>query len=430
VILKKILKGNLLLKITSLNAIVVTVRLIISLFIQRILAITLGEIGIAKIGQLRNLIQILTSTSSFGSFNGVVKYVSEFRDNNQKLKGLFNTIFVFYLVGSILTSLVIIFNASWIANRLFGNLEFLVIIKILALLPPVIGLNRLFQGIINGLSEYKKFAKVDLISYFLSSVLLVVCLYFYDLKGVLLSIILTPIIQFGVVIYVLSLTLKKQIKLKDLGFNIPFAKEILAFALMSFVSTILLNYIELDIRTMITNKININQAGYWTSMNFISKNYMAFSSGIFTLYVIPKFARIYDGRVFRKEIFNIFKTILPLFGIGMLLVYVFRAKVIDIVYPNFYGMEPLFKWQLLGDFVRLASLVVAHQFLAKKMVKSFIITEILSLGLFYFLSKYLVGSYGVEGVVMAHFYRYVIYFCIVLFAVWNYFRLQKDIKSD
>lgn len=428
--LKKILKGNLLLKITSLNAIVIIVRLLISLFIQRMLAISFGEIGIAKIGQLRNLIQIITSTSSFGSFNGVVKYVSEFRDNNEKLKGLFNTIFVFCFVGSVLTSIIIIVNASWITYKIFGDLEFLNVIRLLALFPFIIGVNRVFQGVINGLSEYKKYAKIDLISYSLSITLLLICLYFYDLKGVLFSIILTPIIQFGTIVYILGLTLKEYIKIKNLEFKLPFAKEILAFALMSFVSTILLNYIELDIRTMITNKISINEAGYWTSINFISKNYMLFSSGIFTLYVIPKFARIYDGRVFRKEVFFIFKTILPLFALGMFIVYLFRIKVIDIVYPNFLGMEPLFKWQLLGDFIRLASLVLAHQFLAKKMVKTFIITEIISLGLFYFLAQYLVGLYGVEGIVMAHFYRYLVYFCIVIFSVWNYFRQQKSVKED
>lgn len=422
---KGIIKNNLLLKITSLNALVITVRLIISLFIQRLLAITVGEVGIAKIGQIRNLIQIITSSSSLGTFNGVLKYVSEFKDDNKRINDLFTTTFVFVFIGSVITSVIIFYFSGWIAIELFGDLEYINIIKCLALLPIVIGLNRVFQGVINGLSEYKKYVKIDLITYVLSAVFLLVGLYYSRLEGVLFSIVLTPIIQLSIIIYVFGRVLKKYIKVKDLGFKIPFAKELLAFTLMSFISTVLLNYIELDIRTTITNRININEAGYWTAMNFISKNYMAFSSGLFTLYVIPKFARIHDKQMFKKEVLNICKTILPLFGLGMLLVYLFRDLVITIIYPSFLGIEPLFKWQLLGDFIRLATLIISHQFLAKKMVKSFVVTELISLGVFYFLSKNLVSLYGVEGVVMAHFYRYIIYFGVVLVAVWNYFRIQK-----
>ena len=424
--IKSIIQNNLLLKITSLNALVIAIRLIISLVIQRTLAIIVGEAGIAKIGQLRNLLQIITSSSSLGTFNGIIKYVSEFGDNRQKLNGLFTTTFTFVFIGSIITSLIILFCARWITFELFGGLEYINIIRCLVILPLVIGVNRVFQGVINGLSEYKKYATIDLFSYVLSAILLLICLYFYELKGVLLSIIITPIIQLSTIIYVFGAKLKKYIKLKDLDFKIPFAKELLAFTLMSFVSTVLLNYIELDIRIMITNKVNINEAGYWTAISFISKNYMAFSSGLFTLYVIPKFARIYDVRLFTKEVLSIYKTILPLFGIGMLIVYLFRDLVIEIVYPNFIGLKPLFKWQLLGDFVRLATLVLSHQFLAK----SFIVTELISLALFYFLSKNLMILYGAEGVVMAHFYRYIIYFLIVVFVVWRGFLIQKQNKIN
>ncbi|WP_338356711.1 O-antigen translocase [Yeosuana marina] len=427
--LKDIFKNNLLLKITSLNTLVISIRLIISLVVQRILAATVGEIGIAKIGQLRNLTLIITSTSSLGVFNGIVKYVAEFKDKNEKLKDLFSTAFLFVFIGSLLTSIIVFFNASWICNKLFGDLHLIFLIKFLALLPCVIGVNRLFQGILNGLSEYKKYAKIDLLSYILSIALLLTCLYYYNLEGVLFSIILAPLIQFFVIIYVFGSQLKQYIKFKGYNLKLPFAKEILAFTLMSFVSTVLLNYIELDIRTMITNKISINEAGYWTAMNFISKNYMTFSSSIFTLYVIPKFSRIYTGRLFKEEVLYIYKTLLPLFGIGMILVYLLRNEIIAIIYPDFIGMEPLFKWQLLGDFVRLTTLVIAHQFLAKKMVKTFVITELMSLAIFYILSKNLVVIYGTEGVVMAHFIRYISYFFIVVIAVWNYFRIQ-NIKED
>nr|WP_321236281.1 O-antigen translocase [uncultured Psychroserpens sp.] len=413
---------------TSLNAVVIIIRLIISVFVQRLLAVNLGEAGIAKIGQLRNLVQMLTSTASLGIFNGIVKYVSENEQDKKQLSKLFSSAFIFGAVGSIVSAAVLFFNADYISVRLFGTNEFIDLIKCLALLPPIIGLNRILYGLINGLSDYKKHAKIELGAYVLSALLLLIFLYYFSLKGVLFSIVLTPLISFGVIFIIFFDKLKKYIKLKELSTDFSFVKPLLAFTLMSFISSVLLNYIELDVRTTITDRINIEEAGYWTAMNFISKNYMVFSSSIFTLYVIPKFAKINTGNAFKKEVLYIYKTLLPLFGIGMIAVYLLRHVIIDIIYPNFAGLEGLFKWQLLGDFVRLATVVIAYQFLAKKLVWSFVITELISLGLFYGLSKHFVDIYGAEGVVMAHFYRYIIYFVIVVITVWFYFRKQNVSK--
>jgi PST family polysaccharide transporter len=390
------------------------------------LAVFLGEAGIAKIGQLRNLVQIITSTSSLGIFNGVIKYVSEYNANSSKLKELFSTTFVFVFLGASITSITLFFTAPLLSQQLFGSPAYANIIKVLATLPVIIGVNRVLHGIINGLSKYKTYAKIELLTYLLSTVLLLICLYNGQLKGVLFAIVLSPLIQLCVICFIFGRYIKQYVQLKALRFKAPFAKQLLAFSLMSFFSTVILNYVELDIRTVISNRIGIDEAGYWTAMNFISKNYMVFSSSLFTLYVIPKFAKIYTITGFKQEVLNIYKTIMPLFGMGMILIYLFRNFIINIIYPNFHGIEPLFKWQLLGDFIRLASLVMAHQFLAKRLYKSFIITEVVSLTLFYLLARVLVDLYGTEGIVMAHFYRYIIYFLLVIYVIKVNFSMSKN----
>lgn len=410
---------------TSLNAGVILVRLFISFFIQRLLATTFGEAGIAKIGSIRNLTQILTSSSSLGVFNGVVKYVSENENDKKELSKLFTSAFIFGIIGSLLTSLILFFNADFIAVSLFGDMGFSGVIKYLAFIPPIISFNRICYGLVNGLSDYKKHAKIELVSYIFSVVFLLIGLCFFSLKGVLFAIAFAPIINFMVLIIVFLKKIKAYIKIKTKGLDLKYLRPLLAFTLMSFVSTLLINYIELDIRTVITNRIDINEAGYWTAMNFISKNYMVFSSSIFTMYVIPKFAKIKTSKAFTKEVIYIYKTLLPLFGLGMLGVYFGRHIIVDLIYPNFNGVEVLFKWQLLGDFTKLLTFVIAIQFLAKKMVWTFIITELMSLSLFYFLSLYYVDIYGAEGVVIAHFYRYIVYFFIVIISVWLYFVKQK-----
>jgi hypothetical protein len=89
-------------------------------------------------------------------------------------------------------------------------------------------------------------------------------------------------------------------------------------------------------------------------------------------------------------------------------------------------MSALFQWQLLGDFVRLIAMVVSYYFIAKKLVYHFVFTEILSVGLFYVFAHYFIDLYGVEGVVIGHLIRYIVYLVVVLGLVWHYVRQQEN----
>jgi len=67
--LPNFIASNLILKITSLNGAVIAIRLVISVLIQRLLAIMVGEVGVAKVGQIRNVMAMLTSITTLGVFN-------------------------------------------------------------------------------------------------------------------------------------------------------------------------------------------------------------------------------------------------------------------------------------------------------------------------------------------------------------------------
>ncbi|MCA0132858.1 O-antigen translocase [Winogradskyella alexanderae] len=423
------IRNNIVLKITSLNAVVISIRLIVSVIIQRLLAVTVGEAGIASIGQIRNILAMLSSTSTLGTFSGLVKYVSEFKNNRPELTKVFSTATVFLLLGAIISALVLFVGADYFTNYVFKSNEFTYVFKVLAIIVPFIALSRVISGVVNGLSDYKKYAKIELISYLIASVILVVGLYSYNLQGVIIAIVIAPIIQLITLVAIFGKTLTQYVKLKNFKLQLDYRKNLMAFTLMSFISAFLINYIELEIRTLVTDEININEAGYWTAITFISKNYMVFATGLFTLYVLPRFASIHGRLEFTREVLTIYKTILPIFFIGMLLVYLSRNYIIQLIYPNFTGMEPLFKWQLLGDFIRLCALVLAYQFLAKKLVSSFVITELISLVLFYVLTKLFLNNYGTEGVVIAHFVRYAVYLIVVIIFVHLYYRKQSKINA-
>ncbi len=414
---------------TSLNSGVIAIRLIIGVFIQRELTSLLPSGGYAKVGSLRNLMQMLMSITSFGIFNGIVKYVAEHKEDKEQLQKLFSTAFVFTLLASIAAFFVLFFFAKPISSYFFFSEKYDYVIKIVAVITPFIAIQRVFNGVVNGLSKYKSFSTIEITAYLISAGLTLFGLYKYNLNGVLIAIAIIPVVQVLVMLVIFIKVLREYVQFSQLRFATPLAKSLLAFSLMSFVSSILLNFLEVDIRGMIEKKLGASGADEWTAMTTLSKNYMVFSSALFSLYVLPMYSKIFTKIDFIKEVRKIFKTLLPLFAIGMIVIYFSRQLFIDYIYVNYQGMNPLFKWQLAGDFIRLIALILAHQFFAKKLVRNFIFTEILSLALFYFFANYLSGIYGVEGVVMAHFFRYVIYLIVVAFLVNRYF-LKVDLRRE
>ncbi|MDG1793991.1 MAG: O-antigen translocase [Flavobacteriaceae bacterium] len=424
--LPKIISNNLILKITSLNSLVVGARLLMSLVVQNLLAQYTGQAGIAKVGQLRNISSMLMSLTSLGTFNGVVKYVSEYKSDQKNLLKLFSTLYVFSFTASIVIFFILFFWASYFSNKLFLSDTYVIVFKVMAIAVPFISMNRIFNGVINGISDYKKHTKIEFISHFLAAVLLLVSLYFYSLKGVLVAIALTPIIQFTVLIFIFGKLLKDYVDFKAITFKIPFFKQLLGFTAMSFVATVLSNYVEIDIRTLILDKISEAEAGSWTAMNSISKIYMQFLIAIFTLYILPKYATINTSFEFRIELKKIYKSLVPLVFAGMILIYLLRNTLIELIFTDaFLGMAILFKWQLAGDFVRFIANVLSYQFLAKKQIKYFIYTQLIGLLMYVMFSRCFLPYFGTEGVVMALFVSNLVYLGAVLFTLRKLFSGQN-----
>jgi len=133
------------------------------------------------------------------------------------------------------------------------------------------------------------------------------------------------------------------------------------------------------------------------------------------LYLVPKLTKIDTKKDFIKEVINFYKNLMPYFAGLLVLLYFTRKIVLTLVfYEEFLPASDLFLWQILGDFIRVLAMVIAYQFLAKKMFSHFIILEIFLFVTLYFSSVYLIDVFGLEGAVMGHFFTHLLYFGIVI----------------
>jgi len=414
-------------KVTSANTLLVIIRMLFSVITQKILAILIGAEGIAQVGNLKNIFSFFEQFSILGTSNGLIKYISEFKDDKNKLENLFSTTIVFAGIAALLSFVILFFWSTSLSNIIFGvNNQYAYFFKILAFIVPFMGINSLLNALLNGLSAYKLYSKVTLATIVISSCLIAFLTYKSNIEGAMLAIVLTPCIQFIMSFVFLSKSYLQFIDIKRFSFKLSFKNELFSYSVMSVVVILFINVTDVAVRNLIENNVSAQEAGYWTALASISKTYMQFTSAIFPLYILPKYASMTSTFQFRKEVGTIYKFLLPLITIGLILVYLFRNLVVQLLYTNeFLEMTNLFKWQLLGDLVKFAALVIAYQFLAKRQIWYFVFTELLSVVLFYIFSVYLIKLYGTEGIVMAHFFRYIVYFLVVLYILKSNF-IGKD----
>jgi len=413
--IREFIKGSLLFKVTSTNSLVVAVRMFFSLVSQKILAIFIGAEGIALVGNFRNVINFLEQFSIFGISNGLIKYISEFKTNRAELSKITSTVLVFTLIASIVSFVALFFGASQLNDFIFGpENHFAFLFKILGVMVPFMGLSGILNGFLNGNSDYKIYARANILAVIISTIIIIWLTLSNDVKGTLLAICIVPIVQFA---GLLLFTYKKYFGyFNNLSFKAIYKNKLLSYTFMTLVVVLLINWVDVLVRNLIQDTIGGKEAGYWTAMTSVSKTYMQFSAAIFPLYILPKYSKMTSSIEFRKEVVHIYKLLIPIFAFGMLLVFLFKTWVIQILYTEeFLPMSNLFKWQLLGDLIKLSALTISYKFLAKREIGYFIFTEVLSVVLFFGFSKYFIVSFGTEGIVIAHFVRYVVYFGVVLF---------------
>ncbi|WP_033959008.1 O-antigen translocase [Psychroserpens jangbogonensis] len=422
--MKKLIKyinTNVLFKVAHLNSATIATKIIAGILTSKAIAIFIGVEGMALIGNLRNFLSAIQSFAILGFYNGFVKTVAKCKDDALELSKTISTTYYLGFFSTILMSFLCYYNAEFINDFLFSsNYNYGYVIQVLALALPFYSLNMFCFGIMNGFSNFKMLLIINIIGQILGLSVTLYLIYIEHIDGALIAAVIAPSLLFLITLVgiINRRNLMPQIKISHMSLSV--LKTFAPYATMALVTAIALPFTSIMIRNFLIEELGIKQAGYWEAMNRISDYYLMFVTSIMTLYIIPRFSEIDSKKEFRKEVFGFYKSVMPIFGLGLIAIYFLRPFVVNLVFSEeFQPVENLFLWQLLGDFVKVLSIVIAYQFLAKKMFTQFIIIEIFLVIMLYLTSVYLIDLYGVEGAVMGHFFSYLMHFLIVLLVFSN-----------
>ena len=397
---------------TSLNGISIIFKICIGFVTSKVIAIFVGPSGMALLGNLRNF---LTSTEAFATLgfeNGVVKYVAEHKKEEQKLQQTLSTILISVLSICIVLSVILFFFSNYFNTSIFGaTYQYAFVFKALAVaLPFYIG-NIFLIATINGLGEYKKVIYLNIIGSCIGLLVSMLLIWYWQTEGALLSIILTPSLLFLVSFISINKELKMIKTIHFKFYDVFFLKSLSSYSLMAFVSAVVGPIVLLAIRKNIIVTLGIEQAGFWEAMTRISSYSFLFITSLIGIYFLPKLALAKDNQETKLLFWEYYKGILPLFMLGMVVIYFSRDFIIQILFTRaFLPVSKLFFWQLIGDVFKAASFILGYQFYAKKLTKAFVVFELFSLSVLYFSSIYCMTLFNIEGVVMGYAITYAVYF--------------------
>lgn len=409
------INNEVLIKAASLNTANISFKIIAGILISKFIAVFIGPEGMALIGNLRNFLSTVQSMAIAGLYNGVVKLIGKCKNDLAALTNTLSTVFYFGFFSSISLAFICYYNAEYINQLIFLNNNYSYVIETMAIVLPFYALNMFAFSIMNGFSKYRILLVINITGQILGLLVTLLLIKQENIDGALIAVVITPALN--LLITIVGIVFRKNLMshIRITHITISVLRNLSPYMVMALVSSIALPIVYIIIRNYIISEIGIKEAGYWTAVTRVSDYYLMFINSLMALYILPRFAELKSQKEFRKEVFSFYKTVLPIFAFILGIIYLSRSLLVNLLFTEeFRPIEDLFGYQILGDFMRVMSMVIAYKFLAKKMFTHFIIIEVFLFVIMYFSSIYLIDVFGLRGAVMGHCLSYFMHFGIVL----------------
>jgi len=295
-----------------------------------------------------NLVQITIGTlvtfSTFGLVMSAIKLVSEnILINLEETNKILSSIFSISIIFSFALVFFLFVFSNYISLYFFNNLDLGFYFKISALIILFDSIYNINNGILFALEAFKETAIINLITGSVTSVILIISSFNFDIQFLFFSILVTKFFN----VFVCSLFLRKIFLLNNLYFKFKIfrsnLKSILKISFPSFLSSLTSNPIS------------------WISSSLLSKqNEGFFNLGVYNFYnqfrtivlffpdsagkvTFPELINLYSNRSYRKYnklviltiMINLILSLIPSFVIFISSKYIFDYLNIDFQYDNF-----------------------------------------------------------------------------------------------
>lgn len=398
------------------------VKIATGLLVVKLLAVSYGPSGIGMAGNFRQLITVLGVLAGAGIFNGVTKYVAEYREETDRLRLVVGTSSAIVLVFSSLMALVFLLAARPVSLALFGHDDYQGLVRLVALVQMGIAWANLSLAVMKGFRDAAGNALALIIGSIIGILAYVLCWWLGGYPGALLGLALVP----ALVLLPAAVMLKRREHLPFSWLKPCWDKQLAArlgkFTLMALMTSATMPVAYIMMRNQLAARYGWDAVGIWQGVSSISDAYLQFITASFSVWLLPTLSRMVSKADISREIRRALRFVLPAVALASLSVWLLRDVTIWLLFSaKFTAMRDLFAWQLIGDVLKVGAYVFGYLIIAKASLRLYIAAEICQFVLLTSFSRWLIPLHGAQGAAQAYMATYIIWFalCVCTFLIWR-----------
>ena len=406
-------------------------NILISIIKSKVIAVLLGPAGIGLNGVLNSTIDVVKAITGLGLGVSAVKEVSEAAASeditliSQILKTLRRWVCITGLLGFLITLLLAPYLSQWT----FGDETYTWAFRWLSIVLFLSALSSGQTAALQGMRQIVFLAKATMCGSFVGLCISIPLFFLLQYKGIIAAILVSAIctLIFSTIFArrIKSVAVEQSYK-QTFKQGCGMAKLGLAMMFNS-VLTLLAAYI---IKAYISRHGGIDDAGIYQSAFSIAEGYFGLIFTAMAADYYPRLAAINkNNNLLRKEV-NKQAEIGLLIAFPCIIIALFFMPIgIRLLYSKeFLSSVQCINWAMLGNIFKIGSWTMGYVLIAKGKSKIFAITGVVFNAIYLLVTIYGYRIWGIDGIGMAFFIYYIIYFASILTICSSSFKIHYNIK--
>lgn len=418
-----------LIKILAWSALSTAVKFAQGVVVLKLLAVKLGPEGLGRVSNIMLLSSVLDLLSGMAIFNGINKYVAEFRDDPQRLQSVLGTASAIILSVSTLTALVLLVAPRHVSHWLGAPAEYLWLIKITAIIQFAVAGANLLRAMLKGAGDATGSSLSAMGGYLLGVIAFWFAIQHYGYQGAQIGLTLMPAWALIPTCIIFYRRIRLPIQWLKPTWNTPLARSLFRFSLMTFTSTALSSKTFFMLRDLLNNYDGWIEVGLWEAMHKFSDNYVQIVTSFLSVYLLPLLSYSQHPPAIVRTVVCTLRFILPIAVGSSLLLWLLRDwLILQQFSAEFVAVRALCAWQFSGDLFRIGSAVFKSFILSKALLPFYLLSELALFLLTLFFAHQFVPTDGAVGAVQAHLATHLIYFTLCL-SIGAYYAQKIRLKD-
>lgn len=362
-----------LLKVAAANSIVTLGRLVLGLLTNKLYAVMLGPAGYTALANISNAFNLAHAASQAGMSNGVAANVARNADAIQQRNFVYTGLTLSLWAAGGLAVIFLGVQLSGILPQMSLAL-FAVLIGTLILAAPLGTLTGYFNGNEDNFPIYW----AQLTGAALLLFVVWVC-YVFGRADLMLASVGAAVLGAAFTLLVFGYRRGLFSGVKEFRLSERYSHPLMGYLLIGAVSGVVAQLMQIAVRMMMSHKFGDDVAGYWQASWRLSEAYLAVLAQTIAMVLLPRYSRATTQQSLKKAVTQ--GVILFAGGALLLCGFVFyfaNALTLLLFSDKFVDAVEFIRVQVIGDFLKIISWVLAYVMLAKGSVKMFMLTEIIA----------------------------------------------------